>query len=69
MLGPAAANDLSGMANLQVAAVYQQKFKIEGVKIDAQVMATALAAYVTNSNLAGNAAVAYGFLVDSGGLA
>jgi hypothetical protein len=52
VLGPAAAsNDLSGMTNVQVA-VYQRTFKVKGVKIDTQVMATALAAYATSSNLA-----------------
>ena len=36
--------------------------------LNAQVMATALAAYVTSSDLAGTTAAAYGFLVDAEGV-
>src|SRR5947207_849156 len=37
-------------------------------KVDAQVMATALAVYVTNQTLAGTTAAAYGFQVSATGL-
>ena len=36
-------------------------------KVDAQILAVALAAYVTNENLAGSAAEDYGFTVDAYG--
>src|SRR5205809_336951 len=37
-------------------------------KVDAQVMATALAVYVTNQSLAGTTGIAYGFQVSATGL-
>ncbi|HDZ21692.1 hypothetical protein LCGC14_0698170 [marine sediment metagenome] len=79
MYGMSSAADLTGMTNAEVASVYKAKFqaKIKGIKLgtidgpakfDSQVMATAFAVYVTNSNLAGMAAEAFGFLVDDVGL-
>ncbi|CAN5674467.1 hypothetical protein BH09PLA1_BH09PLA1_11940 [soil metagenome] len=64
----AGANNLVGKTNTQVAAFYQQQFKLKGVKIDAQLMAVGFGVYVTKSSLAGNAAASYGFLVDANGL-
>lgn len=42
-------------------------FKQKGQKLDAQVLATAFAVYVTDSDLAGNNAAPYGFTVSSAG--
>ncbi|MCX5688769.1 MAG: SpaA isopeptide-forming pilin-related protein, partial [Planctomycetota bacterium] len=55
-------------SNSQVAAFYKTRFSISGVKIEAQIMAAALACYVTSSNLAGgNFAAAYGFNMSAAG--
>lgn len=66
---------LDGMTNSQVAAHYKSLFARNGQsspggppKTDAQVMATALAVYVTNQTLAGTTAVAYGFAVTATGV-
>ena len=75
----AGANDLTGMTNTTVADFYSDLFRrnkkeaqqlgLGGpVKMDSQVMAVALATYVTNSNLADFAAVEYGFLVTEDGV-
>ena len=45
-----------------------RKDVIGPAKVDSQVMATALACYVTNSTLAGTTASAYGFLVTEYGV-
>jgi uncharacterized protein (DUF2141 family) len=58
---------LAGKTNTQVAAAYQGLFNVSGQKLDAQVMAAALAVYVTDSDLAGTAAKSYGFVVSSSG--
>jgi hypothetical protein len=72
----AGSNNLTGMTNTQIAAFYKTLFKQTGAakeacgppKLDAQVFAAALAAYVTNENLAGQAAKAYGFTVNAVGV-
>jgi hypothetical protein len=64
----AGANNLAGKTNAQVAAIYLQKFSAQGPKLDAQVMATALAVYVTTPSLAGTIATSYGFKVTQYGL-
>ena len=72
------ANNLTGKTNAQVATFFDTLFSrtqkdmnqagLGGpIKMDAQVMALALAVYVTDTDLAGNAATSYGFLVDSSG--
>jgi len=58
---------MAGKTNAQVANLFKQLFNVCGMKIDAQALAVALAVYVTNSNLAGNAAASYGFVVNSFG--
>jgi hypothetical protein len=68
MYGAPSANNLAGKDNAYVAALFQQDFLVKGQKLDAQVLATALSVYVTNSTLAGTAAVAYGFSVTTYGL-
>jgi uncharacterized repeat protein (TIGR01451 family) len=60
-------HNMAGKTNTQVAAFFQQLFNVCGMKIDAQALAIALACYVTNSNLAGNVAANYGFIVNSMG--
>jgi PKD repeat protein len=72
----AGANNLAGKTNAQVAAFYKTLFArtVQSAagggpaKMDAQVMATAFAVYVTNQSLAGTAAVTYGFLVTETGV-
>jgi uncharacterized repeat protein (TIGR01451 family) len=61
----AGAFNLAGKTNAQIANFFKQLFNIRCQKIDAQALAVSLAIYVTNSNLAGNVAVAYGFTVNS----
>ena len=63
-----AQSSVVGMTNAQVAALYQTKFRLQGPKVDAQVMAAALAVYVTTSSLGGGAGASYGFIVSAGGL-
>lgn len=62
-------SNLTGKTNNDVAALFLKYFKVSGKKSDAQMLATALAVYVTDSDLAGNAAVKYGFSVSSSGTA
>jgi hypothetical protein len=72
----AGANDLTGKTNAEVGDFYRSLFKRNKKsaagggppKMDAQVMATALAVYSTNSTLAGNTAATFGFTVTSGGV-
>src|SRR5262249_26174108 len=66
---------LDGMTNAQVAAYYKTLFARTSIdspggppKVDAQVMATAFAVYVTNQTLAGTSATAYGFQVTPDGV-
>ena len=61
-------NNLAGKTNAEVASFFRSQFKVKRQKLDAQVMAVALATYVTNSTLAGNVAVSYGFNVTADGL-
>ncbi len=69
--------DLAGKKNMSVGQTFIFLFKRARRKdahkavleLEAQVMATALAVYVTNSNLAGYVAQDYGFVVSSAGLA
>ena len=67
---------LAGKGNMNVAKTFMKLFKKalkedkhgRGRELEAQVMATALAAYVTNSSLAGYIAQGYGFAVSANGL-
>ena len=63
----AGTNNLAGKTNAQIADYYITLFKQKGQKLDAQVLATAFAVYVTDSDLAGNNAAPYGFTVSSSG--
>jgi hypothetical protein len=63
----AASNNLAGKTNAQVAAFFQTRFVLKGVKLDAQVLATAFSVYVTTRSLASTAATPYGFVVSAEG--
>jgi hypothetical protein len=64
----AAGHDLTGGTDAAVAAYFQTLFATKGDKLEAQVLATALSVYVTNSTLAGGGyAATYGFTVVANG--
>jgi ELWxxDGT repeat protein/VCBS repeat-containing protein len=65
----AGSNDLAGKTNASVAALFQSDFVVKGVKLDAQVLATALAVYATNATLDPTQVAAnYGFIVSGDGV-
>jgi hypothetical protein len=65
----AGSNDLAGQSNAYVAALFQQDFVLNGVKLDAQVLATALNVYATNATLDSTGVAAqFGFMVSGDGL-
>jgi hypothetical protein len=74
LYGPnAGAHDLVGKTNSQVAALFVFLFKQTAAtdgppRLDAQVLASAFAVYVTNETLAGQTAAAYGFRVTAAGV-
>jgi hypothetical protein len=60
--------NVDGMTDAQIAALYQQAFANKGEKTEAQFFATALSMYVTSSVLSGGAyAASYGFTVTADG--
>ncbi len=63
-------NNMTNKTNTQVAAHFRAEFALTGgPKLDAQIMAVALATYATSSSLAGgNYAASYGFNVTSSGI-
>jgi uncharacterized delta-60 repeat protein len=63
-------NDLAGQNNATVASFFQSRFVVKEQKLDAQVLATALAVYVTDGTL-DNTGVGtqYGFVVGGNGVA
>jgi hypothetical protein len=68
IFGRNAANDLTGQSNAAVAALFQADFLLKGVKLDAQVLATALSVYATNATLdSTKVAAQYGFTVSGDG--
>jgi hypothetical protein len=68
VFGQNAAHNLTGQTNAAVAALFQSDFLLKGVKLDAQVLATALSVYVTNATLdPTQVAVQYGFTVNGDG--
>lgn len=58
---------LCGKTNADVAALFLTLFNVSGQKLDAQVLAVALAVYTTTSSLGGTAGIKYGFDVNSAG--
>jgi hypothetical protein len=67
LFGPSSSSNMTGKTNTQVAALFKTFFSVKGTKTNAQVMAGALAIYVTNSALAGTAASKYGFNLSTTG--
>jgi hypothetical protein len=63
-------NDLAGKGNAYVASFFQSRFVVKDQKLDAQVLATALAVYITDGTL-DNTGVGtqYGFTVGGNGVA
>ena len=61
-------NNLAGKTNAQIACLFQKLFNVCGQKLDAQVLAVAFGAYVTDVDLAGTTASRYGFSVTDHGL-
>jgi hypothetical protein len=69
LYGASSGNNLAGKSNAYVAALFQQDFLQKGPKLDAQVLATALAVYVTNATLdPTKVAAQYGFTVQGDGV-
>jgi ELWxxDGT repeat protein/VCBS repeat-containing protein len=69
LYGVNSGNNLVGKNNAYVAALYQSDFAVQGVKLDAQVLATALAVYATNATLDSTGVAAqYGFTVSGDGV-
>jgi hypothetical protein len=65
----AGSNNVAGWSNAQIAALFQQDFLLKGVKLDAQVLATALNVYATNATLdATGVSAQYGFTVHGNGV-
>jgi hypothetical protein len=61
--------NLTGKSNDDVAALFLADFVLKGVKLDAQVLATALSVYATSATLdATGVAAAYGFTVSGDGV-
>jgi hypothetical protein len=66
--GSGAVNDLASKSNAYVAALFQSDFVLKGVKLDAQLLATALSVYATNATLdPTQVAASYGFTVSGDG--
>jgi hypothetical protein len=62
-------NNLTGKNNADVAALFQQDFLLHGVKLDAQLLATALNVYATSAALDSTGiATQYGFAVSGDGV-
>jgi N-acetylneuraminic acid mutarotase len=65
----AGSNNLTHKSNACVATLFQQDFLVKGVKLDAQVLATALSVYATNATLDSTGVAAkYGFTVSGDGV-
>jgi hypothetical protein len=68
LYGAMSANNLTNQTNSKVAALFLTFFNVKGAKTNAQIMAGALAAYVTSSTLdPTGCAVQYGFNFSAGG--
>jgi hypothetical protein len=69
MFGANSSNDLAGQSNAYIAALFQSDFVVKGVKLDAQVLATAPAVYATSATLdPTRVAATYGFVVSGDGV-
>jgi len=67
LYGAHSSNNLTNQTNTNVAALFLTFFGAGGQKTNAQIMAGALASYVTSSTLAGTTAKSYGFNSSAGG--
>jgi hypothetical protein len=67
LYGAHSSNNLTNQTNTQVAALFLTYFGASGQKTSAQILAGALASYVTSSTLAGTTATGYGFNSSAGG--
>jgi hypothetical protein len=66
----AGSSDLARKTNTDVASFFQSRFVLKDVKLDAQVLATALAVYVTDGTLdSTGVGTQYGFIVGGNGVA
>jgi hypothetical protein len=66
----AGSDDLAGKSNSAIAAFFQTQFVVHGQKLNAQVLATALAVYVTDPTLdSTGVGTQYGFVVSGNGVA
>jgi parallel beta-helix repeat protein len=66
----AGGGNLAGKGNAFIAALFQSDFVVHGTKLDAQVLATALAVYVTDGTLdSTGVGTQYGFVVGGNGVA
>ena len=66
----AGGDDLAGNTNAAIATFFQKQFVVHGQKLDAQVLATALAVYVTDPTLdSTGVGTQYGFTVSGNGVA
>jgi hypothetical protein len=63
-------NDLAHKNNAYVASSFQSRFAVDGQRLDAQVLATALGVYVTSTTLNNyGVGTQYGFLIAGNGVA
>ena len=68
LYGAGSSNNLTNKTNTDVANLFLTFFNVKGTKTDAQVMAGALAAYVTNATLAGSTVAGrFGFTLTAAG--
>lgn len=67
LYGEHSTSNLAGQPNEAVAKAYLRAFSARGPKVEAQMMAVALAVYVTDSDLAGNVGTGFGFNVSTTG--
>lgn len=67
LYGAHSSNNLTNQTNTKVAALFMTFFGVSGQKTNAQILAGALASYVTSSTLAGTTATKYGFNSSPGG--
>ncbi len=67
LYGASSAYDMTNKSNADVAALFVAFFNVRGQRTNAQVLAGALAVYVTNKTLAGTTAQRYGFNISISG--
>jgi hypothetical protein len=67
LYGASSTNNMTNKTNADVAALFMTFFNVTGQKTDAQILAGALASYVTSSTLAGTTAGKYGFNTSTSG--